>query len=70
MNAMLMDCRMIMTTLPITVTLTPTAPTPRALSTARVTRDTLEMESLVWVSELTVKNIIATSFYFQIEIAA
>ena len=29
----------------ITVTLTPTAPTPRARSTARVIRDTLEMES-------------------------
>ena len=32
-----------------TVTLTPTAPTPRVRSTARVTRDTLEMESRVWV---------------------
>ena len=35
-----------------TVTLTPTAPTPRARSTARVIRDTLEMESRVWVSKL------------------
>ena len=33
--------------IPTTVTLTPTAPTPRAHSTARVTRGTLEMESRV-----------------------
>ena len=35
--------------MPTTVTLTPTVPTPRARSTARVTRDTLETESRAWV---------------------
>ena len=34
----------------ITVTLTPTVPTPRARSTARVMQDTLETESRVLVS--------------------
>ena len=36
----------------ITVILTPTAPTLKAHSTARVIRDTLEMESRVLVSHM------------------
>ena len=40
---------MIIVILPITATLMPTVPTPKVHSTARVIRDTLEMESRVLV---------------------
>lgn len=39
-----------------TVTLTPTAPTPKGLSTAPVTRGTLGMESRVLVSKNSSRN--------------
>ena len=39
-----------------TVTLTPTAPTPKGLSTAPVIRGTLEMESRVLVSNNSLRN--------------